>query len=303
MKILITGATGLIGKALVSTLLRHGHDIHYLTTSKGSLATESHFRGFYWNPEKSEIDGRAIDGVETIIHLAGANISKRWTNKYKQEIIESRVLSGNLLFSTLKNNPHQVKHLISASATGIYPDSLKNVYTEDTKEVDQGFLGHVVEKWEQVADKFKLLNIKVAKIRTGIVLSDQGGALPEMVRPVTLGLGAAFGSGKQYQSWIHIDDLVGIYRMAADQQWAGAFNAVAPHPVTNREMMKTIARTLKKPFFMPNIPEFLMQMVLGEMHTVLYASQNASATKVRDWGYQFQYDYLEQALRQLLTKS
>ncbi|AWI27242.1 TIGR01777 family oxidoreductase [Flavobacterium pallidum] len=301
MKILITGATGLIGSELVSTLLKHGHHIHYLSTSNEKLASEPHYRGFYWNPEKGKIDDRAIEGIETIIHLAGASISKRWTKKYKQEIIESRVLSANLLFSTLKNHPHQVKHLISASAIGIYPDRLKNIYTEETKEVDEGFLGYVVEKWEQVADKFRLLNIKVAKIRTGIVLSDKGGALMEMVKPVKFGLGSPFGSGKQYQSWIHISDLVGIYRMAAEQEWTGAFNAVAPHAVTNKELMRTIADTLHKPFFMPNIPEFLMQLVLGEMHTILFSSQNVSSTKVRDNGYQFQYDYLEKALHALLV--
>lgn len=301
MKILITGATGLIGNELVSTLTKHGHDIHYLSTSKDKLSDEPHYKGFYWNPENGKIDSRCLEGVDTIIHLAGANIIKRWTKKYKQEIIESRILSANLLFTALKNNPNQVKQLISASAIGIYPDSLKNIYTEDNKEVDKSFLGHVVEKWEQGADKFKLLNIKVCKIRTGIVLSNKGGALVEMIKPVKLGLGAALGSGKQYQSWIHIHDLIEIYRMATEQQWQGAFNAVAPHPVTNKELTKAMARTLRKPFFMPNVPEFVMQLVLGEMHTVLYTSQNVSARKVQENGYNFQYDYLEKALNHLLT--
>ncbi|WP_298152476.1 TIGR01777 family oxidoreductase [Flavobacterium sp.] len=300
MKILITGATGLVGTELVSLLHHHKHDIHYLSTSKDKLHNEGHLKGFYWNPQKGEIDQSAFFGVETIVHLAGASISKRWTKKYKQEVIESRVLSADLIFNTLKNHSHKVKQFVSASAIGIYPDSLKVVYTEENKSIDDGFLGHVVEKWEKSADKFKLLNIKVCKLRTGLVLSEKGGAMAEMVKPIKWGIGAPFGNGKQYQSWIHIHDLVEMYRAAIEDNWEGTFNAVAPNPVTNKELTVAIAHALKKPLFMPNIPEFLMQLVLGEMHQLLFSSQNVSARKAQGKGFKFEYERLEKALNNLL---
>lgn len=184
MRVLVTGATGLVGKALTDLLLSKGISIHYLTTAKNKLESAPDKTGFYWNPEAGEIDESALIGVDAIIHLAGATISKRWTDSYKQEIIESRILSANLLFNLLRKNPHQVKQIISASAIGIYKDSLDTVYREDAMQKDDGFLGHVVQKWEESIDKFKILGLKTCKLRTGIVLSRDGGALPQMAKPI-----------------------------------------------------------------------------------------------------------------------
>lgn len=300
MRILITGATGLVGKELVSLLLQNGESVHYLTTSKKKISNESHYKGFFWNPEQGIIDENALIGVDAIIHLAGATISKRWTIAYKQEIVESRILSSNLLFSILKNNPHQVKHIVSASAIGIYEDSLSAVYSEDSTQIDNGFLSRVVIKCEEKIDKFKLLGIKVTKLRTGLVLSEKGGALPEMMKPIQLGLGAPFGSGKQIQSWIHIEDLVSMYYFAVQEQLEGVINAVAPNPVTNEILTNEIAKRLRKPLFMPHIPKFLMKLVLGEMHELLFSSQNVSAKKIQEIGFHFKFPKLEKALQQLL---
>lgn len=300
MKILITGATGLIGTELVALLLQNGVTVHYLTTSKKKIESKPNYHGFYWNPNQGIIDENALMGVDSIIHLAGATISKRWTPKYKQEIIESRILSSNVLYKALKEHPHSVKQLISASAIGIYPDSLTKIYTEENNEVDESFLGKVVMKWEESVNKFKSLNIKVAKIRTGLVLSNKGGALPEMEKPIKMGIGSPFGSGKQIQSWIHIHDLVELYLFAVEHELDGAYNAVASNPVTNKKLTQEIAAVLKKPLFMPNIPKFLMSLVLGEMHTILFASQNVSNKKIESKGFKFKYNQVDKALMNLL---
>ena len=301
MKILITGATGLIGTELVALLLQNGVTIHYLTTSKKKIESQPNYHGFYWNPNQGIIDENALMGVDSIIHLAGATISKRWTSKYKQEIIESRILSSNVLFKALKDHPNSVKQIVSASAVGIYPDNLTKLYTEDEIGVDESFLGKVVMKWEESVNKFKLLNIKVAKIRTGLVLSEKGGALPEMVKPIKMGIGSPFGSGKQMQSWIHIHDLVEMYFFAVKNELDGVYNAVAPNPVTNKKLTQEIASVLNKPLFMPNIPQFLMKLVLGEMHVILFSSQNVSCKKIESQGFSFKYKQLEKALKQLLV--
>lgn len=300
MKILITGATGLIGSELVALLLQNGVVVHYLTTSKKKIESQPNYHGFYWNPDQGIIDENALMDVDSIIHLAGATISKRWTTKYKQEIIESRILSSNVLFKALKDHPNSVKQIISASAIGIYPDNLTKLYTEDEKEVDDSFLGKVVVKWEESVNKFKLLNIKVAKIRTGLVLSEKGGALLEMMKPIKMGFGAPFGSGKQMQSWIHIHDLVEMYFYAVTNELDGIYNAVAPNPVTNKKLTQEIATVLNKSLFMPNIPQFLMKLILGEMHIILFASQNVSSEKIESEGFKFQYKQLDKALKQLL---
>lgn len=300
MKILITGATGMIGNELVSLLLQNGISINYLTTSKKKITDEPRYQGFYWNPQEGKIDENCLLDVDVIIHLAGASISKRWTRAYKQEIIESRILSSNLLYKVLKNNPHQVRQLISASAIGIYKDDLTTVYTEDATAVDDSFLGTVVVKWEQSVDKFRLLNIQVCKIRTGLVLSKKAGVLAEMLKPIQLGLGAPFGSGRQYQSWIHIYDLVHLYYYAVKNGWEGVYNAVAPKPVTNEELTVKIANQVQKPLFMPNIPQFLMKLILGEMHMLLFTSQNVSASKAIEAGYDFKFKTIDAALKDLL---
>jgi hypothetical protein len=300
MKVLITGATGLVGNQLVKLLLQNGTQVHYLTTSKSKVKGEPNFKGFYWNPEKGEIDLMAFDQVDAIIHLAGATISKRWTDSYKQEIINSRVLSTRLLYQTLSKSANQVKHFVCASGVSVYPDSLEQVYNEDFSTIDDSFLGNVVHKWESEVDILSKLNIKIVKVRTGIVLSTKGGALAELIKPIKFGIGSSFGTGKQYQSWIHLEDLARIYQYIINEELEGIYNAVAPYPVSSNELSQTIAKKLQVPYFMPNIPKFVMKIILGEMHELLFTSQNVSAKKILNKGFQFKFANLDKALENLL---
>ncbi|WP_397362163.1 TIGR01777 family oxidoreductase [Olleya sp. R77988] len=300
MRVLITGATGLIGSEIAKQCQSKNIAINYLTTNKSKLSTAEGFKGFYWNPSESIIDIECLKDVDVIIHLVGASISKRWTDNYKKQIISSRTQTTQLLFNTLKNNPNQVTQIISASAIGIYPSSMTKYYTEENTEVSTSFLGQVVQQWEQAVDLFSTLNINVAKIRIGLVLSAKGGALPEMAKPIKFGAGAAFGSGKQWQSWIHITDLANLFLYVLDNKLKGVYNGVAPNPETNQHLTKAIAKQLKRPVILPNIPKFMMNFILGEMHNLLFESQRVSSKKVETSGFNFEYYNLQMALEEEL---
>ncbi|WP_281542669.1 TIGR01777 family oxidoreductase [Maribacter aestuarii] len=304
MKVLITGATGLIGSELVSHCHRKGYDVNYLTTSKEKIVSEPHYKGFYWNPDKKEIDTDCFNGVSVIINLAGASISKRWTSSYKKVIIESRINSLQTLYQAVNKLPnHSIEAMISASAIGIYPDSTTNYYSEDDLGIDDSFLGEVVELWEKEADTFKPLLPNVAKIRIGLVMSRDGGALPEMAKPIKNYVGAAFGSGEQWQSWIHISDLARIFLFVAENNLNGIFNGVGPNPVTNNKLVKEIAKVLNRPLLLPNIPEFMMKLILGEMSYILFASQRVSSKKIEEEGFVFKFQNVCGALEAIYNKA
>src|SRR5690606_3634118 len=300
MKVLITGATGLIGEEVVRQC--HAEEIHvnYLTTSKSKIQQKENYKGFYWNIESKDIDIACFKGVDAIIHLTGASISKRWTPSYKQVILNSRTQSTQLLIDALKGEMHSIKYVISASAIGIYPDSLTNYYEETFKDFDNSFLAHVVKEWEHSVDGFSKLNIKVSKLRTGLVLSEKEGVLLEMAKPIKYGLGAAFGSGKQWQSWIHIEDMASMYLYLLKHGLEGVYNGVAPNPVSNKELTKSIAKAVNRPLILPNIPRFAMKLILGDMHTLLFNSQRVSSKKIEHKGFNFKFNYLKPALDDLL---
>jgi hypothetical protein len=300
MRVLITGATGLIGTAIVQQCQKNGIAVSYLTTSKNKLSTEEHYTGFYWNPKEGVIDSACFKDVQTIINLAGSTISKRWTKSRKSEILQSRVDALALLKNTLANHEHTVKHLISASGIGAYPSSLTNYYEETYPATSQTFLGKVVREWEEAANSFNDLGINTAKIRIGLVLSNQGGALPQMTKPISFWAGAAFGTGEQWQSWIHINDLARLFIFVMEHHLEGIYNGVAPNPVTNTDLTKTIARILNKPLFLPNIPKGMMKLLLGEMHLLLFESQRVCSKKIENKGFLFKYNNLEHALGELL---
>jgi hypothetical protein len=300
MKILITGATGLVGQILIKKLLSEGHDISFLTSRKNAVNSLEGCKGYYWNIKEQLIDVSCIAGVEKIIHLAGANVSNSWSDSYKNEIINSRVHSSKLLFETLKRNTHQVNQLVSASAIGIYKNSLTTVYNEESAVFSEAFLGEVVQKWEASVSVFSTLNIKVAKVRIGVVLSSTGGALEKIIQPIKWGLGAPLDSGNQVMSWIHISDLSQLIVFLMQENKNGVFNAVAPNPVTNSELTKKIASKLKKPLFLPNVPKFVLKLMLGEMHQIVCESQNVSSEKVENNGFSFKYKTIDRALDSLL---
>ncbi len=300
MNVLITGATGLVGNKLVALLQKDNHVIHYLSTSKSKLKNDFNYKGFYWNPSTGEIDKNAFEDVSVIIHLAGATVVKKWTKAYKKEIIESRIGGANLIFETLKTIPNTVTQFISASAVGIYPDDLNYVYHETNTQVDESFLGEVTQLWEESANQFRSLSILVSIVRIGVVFAKESGALVEMAKPVKYGFGAVFSSGEQYVSWIHIDDLVAIFKYILDNNLKGTYNAVSPYPITNEELTKAIAKTLNKPLFVPNVPKFMLKLLLGEMHIILTSSQNVSCRKILDAGFQFHFASLNKSLQNLL---
>ena len=300
-KVLITGATGLIGSEIVKVCHERDIDVNYLTTSKDKISRDSNYQGFFWNPDDGVIDQTCFEGVEAIINLVGATISERWTDGYKKEIITSRTDTAALLKATIEKYNFPVKHLVSASAIGVYPDSKTNYYEENFPKVSESFLGTVVEKWENAVDEFEALDIDVAKVRIGLVLSDKGGALPEIIKPMKFGAGAAFGSGKQWQSWIHIEDLARLFVYVVENELTGIYNGVAPNPVSNEELTKTAAEVLNKPLILPNIPKFAMKLALGEMHILLFESQRVSSTKIEDAGFSFKFHHLQPALNDLLA--
>lgn len=300
MTVLITGATGLIGQEIVKLCHAQEITVHYLTTSKSKLSTEANYKGFYWNPNTNEIDHNCFNGVSAIINLVGASISKRWTDKYKKEILNSRTKTAQLLQDTIIKHGYEIEHVVSASAIGVYPTSLTNYYEEDSKQVSGTFLGKVVEQWETAVDGFKTLGSKVAKVRIGLVLAKDGGALPQIVKPIRFGAGATFGDGKQWQSWIHVQDLADIFMYLLQHQLEGVYNAVAPNAVTNKELTKVAANVLKRPLILPNISKFVMRLALGEMHILLFESQRVSSQKIENKGFNFTYANLRPALEDLL---
>jgi len=300
MKILIAGATGLIGQELVKQCLDAEIGVHYLTTGKGKIQNEDNYQGFYWNPSKGEIDPKAFEEVSAVINLAGASVSKRWTEAHKIRILESRIMTANLLFSTMQSLDHSITHYISSSGISIYPSSKTVLYHEDSTQIADSFLGKVVVEWEAAADQFKALGIKVAKVRTGIVLDSNDGALPQISKPIKLGVGAALGSGEQWQSWIHIEDIAAIYLFLLKKELEGIFNGVAPGPVTNIKMTKIVAKHLNKPLWLPKVPKFMLKLIMGEMAAIAFESQLVSAKKLEEAGYLFHYVNLEKAIEDLL---
>ncbi|MEM1001882.1 MAG: TIGR01777 family oxidoreductase, partial [Bacteroidota bacterium] len=296
MTILITGATGLVGREIVKLCHSKGIIVHYLTSSRSKLNTEDNYKGFFWDIKSKEIDVACYRGVSAVIHLAGASISKRWTKSYKREVLDSRVESTRLLKESINANNIVIDHFISASAIGIYPSSSMNFYDEDHHKVSDSFLGDVVKQWEDAVDELKAKDRIVSKVRIGLVLSEKGGALPEIVKPVKIGFGAAFGTGEQWQSWIHVEDLAAIVIFILEQGLEGVYNAVAPNPVSNKELTKAVADILNKPLFLPNVPQFMMQLALGEMSMLLFESQRVSSQKLESEGFQFHFPNLRPTL-------
>ncbi|MDC8006234.1 TIGR01777 family oxidoreductase [Aureisphaera galaxeae] len=300
MKILIAGATGLIGKELVRQCEEEGISVHYLTTNKEKLNVFNHGQGFYWNPHREEMDTAAFQGVTAVINLAGAPVSKRWTKKRKEHILGSRLMTSRLIYETLASSDHQVTQYLSASGISIYPSSYEKLYTEKDSSVSSSFLGQVVVAWEKEADAFQELGIKVAKVRTGIVLDKNEGALPKLVGPIKKGFGAALGNGKQWQSWIHVTDMAAIYLFLLKNGLSGVYNGVSPSPSTQLKMTQLIASQLKKPLWMPKVPSFMLKLMLGKMSSLVLESQLVSSEKLEKAGYPFLYVNLEKALEDLL---
>ena len=303
MKLLITGATGLVGGELVRICREKGIPVHYLTTRREKIENTEHYKGFYWNPSSGEIDTACFDGVTSVINLAGASVAERWTKAYKKKILNSRVQSLKTLYSGIeKSTAHEISSFVSASAIGIYPSSLTEYYTEASTARDSSFLGNVVIQWEDEIQKFEALGLKPAIVRIGLVLSEKGGALPQMVTPIKNYVGAALGSGEQWQSWIHVSDLARMFLFLTKNEYHGLFNGVAPNPITNKRLTREIAKVFGRPLLLPNVPEFVMKVILGEMSTLLFSSQRVSSRKIEKTGFNFHFQNICKALEDLRKK-
>ena len=296
--ILITGASGLVGTRLTEILLQHGYSVAHLGRSK----KDDKIKSFVWNVDKFVIEPGTLLGITTIIHLAGAGIAdKRWSANRKAEILQSRIQSTALLYEELKKGHHSVTDFISASAIGYYGfDDGEKVFTEESPPGND-FLAQVSKQWEREVDKISALNIRVVKLRFGVVLSAEGGALKEMAKPIKLFAGSPIGTGDQKISWIHIDDLCALFlKVIAEEQMSGVYNAVGPHPVTNRALTIAIAKVLKKPLLIPAVPAFILRLLLGEMADLVLKGNWVSSERIQRAGFKFQFNNLEHALTNLL---
>lgn len=295
--ILLTGGTGLIGSKLTNTLLDQGYNVSHLSRTPGN---DPRVRTYLWDIHKGEIDKACINGVDTIVHLAGAGIAdERWTGERKKELLESRTKSIALIYGLLKREPHTVKSVISASGSGYYGDRGDELLTEDSG-FGSDFLAEVCMEWEAAVDKGMELGLRVVKIRTGVVLTKNGGALPKMALPVKLWVGAPLGNGRQWMPWIHEHDVVKMYLFAISrQELAGTFNMAAPQPATNKQFTQAIAKHLHKPLWVPNVPAFVIRLLFGEMAVAVLESERASAQKILDAGFVFEYPELDEALKEI----
>ncbi len=295
---MITGGSGLLGTALTERLLSKGYGVFHL--SRKPKNRSDGVKVFQWDLKKKWVDEKAFDGVEAIIHLAGAGVAdKRWTKARKKMIIDSRVDSAHLLETFLKENQHNIQTFISASGIGYYGDRGTTILTENDAPA-QDFLAETCIKWEAASEGIEAMDIRRVIFRIGIVLTQEGGALPKMAMPVKMGLGNALGDGKQVYAWIHLDDLSRLLVQAIENQsFQGIYNAVAPNPLNNKDFTKTLCKVLKRPFIPIPAPKFALKMALGELSAILLFSTHASAEKVINAGFTFQFEELEEALKDI----
>ncbi|OKL39215.1 TIGR01777 family oxidoreductase [Pontibacter flavimaris] len=300
-KILITGGSGLVGMRLSELLIDQGYEVAHLSRKPDKVSS---YKTFKWDVKNGYIDESALTYADYIVNLAGASIAaEKWTDERKKEILKSRVDSTNLLHKCLGRPEHHVKGFISASAIGIYGDAGDQLMSEESTYGDD-FLAEVCKAWEAAAWQMRDLGLRTVILRLGIVLSPKGGALPQIARPVKMMAGAPLGTGRQYMSWIHIDDLCRLFiRAIEDTQLEGVYNAVAPHPVTNKEFTQELAEAMNKPLVLPKVPAFAINLMMGEMSEVVLASQRVSANKVLQTGFTFEYNYLEDALESFYEKN
>ena len=293
MNVLITGGSGLVGTRLTEILLERGFTVSHLTrkVEKKTIGGKP-VRTYLWDIKKEVIDEKAFLVADYLVHLAGAGIAdENWSDERKNEIIDSRTKSINLIVSTLKTLPHRIISFASASGIGYYGADTGDEHISEQHTPGSDFVADCCIQWEAAADEIQALGIRTVKLRTGIVLSEKGGALPKLTQPVRWGVGAALGTGKQWQSWIHLDDLCEMYiKSLTDKQMTGAYNAVAPNPVTNYDLTKISAQVLSRPFWMPNVPEFTLKMVFGEMASIVLGGNYVLNQRIKqetDFDYKF----------------
>lgn len=293
-KVLITGGTGVIGTRLTEHLVRRGHYVAHLARSKGTGKTPV----FHWEPRSNKIDKEAFKDIDTIVHLAGMDISsKRWNSRVKDEILFSRAGTARVLREHLEKHPNAVKTFISASGTSYYGTGNMGRAFVESDSPGTDFMARVTSLWEHEAEAFEGHGIRVVSVRTGMVLSPKASGLRKLAGPVRFFVGAPLGHGQQMTNWIHIDDVCGIYVKAIEEEsMSGPYNAVAPHNASNKTLTHELARALKRPLWAPHVPGFLVRLIAGEVAYVVLEGGAVSPDKVVKAGYQFQYPALADAL-------
>lgn len=305
--ILLTGGTGMIGRALQQFLTRKGYSVIVLVRDDVKRPQVNNITYARWNIEKGEIDKDAIASADYIIHLAGANVAaKRWTAKHKHEIVDSRVKSGNLIVKSLKEIPNKVKAVVSVSAIGWYgPDTVvskQEGFTENTL-ANNDFLGNTCRLWEESIQPVEALGKRLIITRLGIVLSNEGGALAEFKKPLKAGVAAILGNGKQVISWIHMDDVCRLFLFAVEHEtMQGIYNAVANETISNKAFTLALAQKMRGKFFIPvHVPAFALQLAMGEMSIEVLKSATVSNKKIHDAGFTFLYPSVDAALDDLIA--
>ena len=298
--ILITGGSGLIGKKLTSSLTSQGYTVHWLTRDP----ERSPVKAFRWVVEEQYIDPNALQDVDAIVHLAGENVGGgRWTSSRRKKILNSRIESCALLCRALAESDHQVKVVVAASATGFYGIHPAGGQEEDATP-GRDFLAMVTEEWEKAQQTFAVLTPRLVTIRIGIVLSESGGALEKLILPIKYHLGAVLGSGKQMMSWIHIDDLCNIFHQAIfSSAMSGVYNAVAPEAISNKVFTERLASILGRSLWLPPVPPLALKLLLGKMSDMVLGGAQVSCQKLLNTGFQFKFETLDPALRNLLKKN
>lgn len=296
-RVLITGGSGSVGKHLSELLLSKGYEVAHLSRSKTSLPN---IKTFLWNVEQNQIDEQCIDGVDIIVHLAGAGIAdSRWTDERKKVIIESRTKSIQLVYQLLKTHNHQVKTVVSASASGYYSER-GDAIMKETDAPNTDFLGECSVLWENAVDEAISLGIRVVKFRTGVILDKNSGALPKIAAPIKFGVGSPLGNGKQWTSWIHLDDVAEMYlKGIEDESLNGAYNMATPNPLTNKDLTLAIAKKLNKPLWLPHVPAFILKLIFGEMSAVVLGSTKMDVQKIEQAGFKFKFPTIKSALNNI----
>jgi uncharacterized protein (TIGR01777 family) len=303
MKILVTGATGLIGRSLCRSLTGEGHVVSAVSRSlvkpQGLAVAAVH----QWDPQSGPLPQSALDGVDAVVNLAGEPLdARRWSDQQKRLIRDSRIVTTRNLVEGLRSVDRKPAAFVSGSAVGFYGDR-GDEQLDETSPAGRGFMSEVCQEWEREAARATELGVRVVQVRTGVVLSGEGGALQKMLAVFKFGLGGPLGSGKQWFPWIHINDIVGIFRHAmVTSSLAGPVNGVAPKAVTNGEFTRELARALRRPAFLP-VPEMALRVLMGEMSEVLFESQRVVPKAALASGYEFQFPVLALALADLLGSS
>jgi len=302
MNVLITGGTGFIGKQLIQLLLKKGHAVTNLSTQKNQEQVISkNFQHVYWNPTSKEINKELIPEIQAVIHLAGFSVANKWTAANKALMVSSRISSTEFLCEILNEMKTQPHVFVGASASGFYKNSSE--IQDETAAKGIGFLSDLTQQWEEASHKLHS-SIRKLHLRIGVVLSENDGALKKLTPIFKAGIGSAVGDGKQYMSWVHEQDLIELFHYCISQNIpSGAYNATSGHPVTNTEFSETLARVLKRPFFLPKTPSFFLKIIFGEMAQLILVSQRLSNLKITATGFQFQFNTIQKALANIYGKT